>query len=99
STVLTTASPPTVVRAIPSPPKRVPPPVALDPFADDAFAQGGSVVRLPPADDAFEIVMAATRRGNALVVVPSVDEARRVANRLRRAGTAVALHPRDWAVG
>lgn len=99
SSVLTTASPPKVVRALPAPPRRVPPPVALDPFADDAFAQGGSVVRLPPADDPFELVVAATRRGNALVVVPSVDEARRIATRLRRAGAAVALHPRDWAVG
>ncbi|HEX7097502.1 MAG TPA: hypothetical protein VF183_16580, partial [Acidimicrobiales bacterium] len=99
SNVLTTASPPTVVRGLPEPPRRVPPPVALDPFADDAFRGDGSLVRLPPAADPYELVLAATRRGNALVITPSVDDARRLTGRLRRAGLAVALHPREWAVG
>jgi primosomal protein N' (replication factor Y) len=99
SNVLTSASPPTAVRGLPSSPPRVPAPVALDRYADEAFDGGGAVVRVPPADDAFDLVLAAVRRGNALVVTPSIDEAKRIASRLRRAGTAVALHPRDWAIG
>jgi primosomal protein N' (replication factor Y) len=99
SAVLTSASPPAVVRGLPSPQPRTPAPVALDRFSDDAFASSGSVVRLPPGADAFDLVLAAARRGNALVVAPSVDEAKRITTRLRRAGVAVALHPRDWAIG
>jgi primosomal protein N' (replication factor Y) len=99
SHVLTSASPPTAVRGLPTPASRPAAPMALDPFADRAFAGAGSVVRLPPAADSFDLVLAAARRGNALVVTPSVDEAKRVAGRLRRAGIPVALHPRDWAIG
>jgi primosomal protein N' (replication factor Y) len=99
SAVLTSASPPGAVKGLPS--SRVPSvaPVGLDARSDRAFTGGGSTVRVPPAADAFDLVLAAARRGNALVVAPSVDEAKRVANRLRRAGIAVALHPRDWALG
>jgi primosomal protein N' (replication factor Y) len=99
STVLTSASPPNVVRGLPSTTTRNPAPVALDRYSDGAFAGAGSVVRVPPASDPFDLVLAAARRGNALVVTPSVDDAKRVAARLRRAGVTVALHPRDWAVG
>jgi primosomal protein N' (replication factor Y) len=99
STVLTTASPPTLVHALPSVPSGPGAPVALDPVADDAFTGAGSVVRIAPGADTFDIVLAAARRGNALVVAPSVDDARHVAGRLRRSGIAVALHPRDWALG
>jgi primosomal protein N' (replication factor Y) len=67
---------------------------------DEAFGiPGGRVLRLPPADDAYEVAAAAARRGNALVLTPSVDDARALAVRLRRAGVRVALHPRDWALG
>jgi primosomal protein N' (replication factor Y) len=99
SAVLTSASPPNVVRGLPTPSARIPAPVALDRFSDDAFRGVGSVVRLPPGADAFDLVLAAVRRGNALVVTPSVVDAKRVTSRLRRAGVGVALHPRDWAVG
>jgi primosomal protein N' (replication factor Y) len=97
--VLTSASAPTAVRALPSRAARPGVvPVALDAQADELFDGDGCVLRLPPAADVTDTVLAAARRGNALVVAPSVDDARRVAQRLRRAGVTVALHPRDWAL-
>ena len=98
--VLTTASPPMAVRVLPVRTADVVVPMGPDASYDPLFAVARShVVRLPPADDAFSIVTAATRRGNTLVLTPSVDDARAVAARLRRNGVTVALHPRDWALG
>ena len=98
--VLTTASPPTAVRVLPAPTAGGHAPAGPDASYDQLFAAAQPrVVRLPPADDAFAIVTAATRRGNTLVLTPSVDDARAVAARLRRSGVTVALHPRDWALG
>ena len=98
--VLTTASPPTAVRALPPARAHVTAPQGAGVSYDDAFATAAPLVlRLPPADDAFDVIAAATRLGNALILAPSVDEARTFATRLRRSGVTVALHPRDWAVG
>lgn len=98
--VLTTASPPTAVRALPLARPHVVAPQGAGVSYDEAFATAAPLVlRLPPADDAFDVLAAATRRGNALILAPSVDEARTFATRLRRSGVIVALHPRDWAVG
>lgn len=100
--VLTTASPPTMVRGLPPEPAfpSMSVPVGVATSYDRAFVEPGvRALRLPPADDAFEVVLAATRRGNALVLAPSIDDARSIAARLRRAGMVIALHPRDWAVG
>jgi primosomal protein N' (replication factor Y) len=101
--LLGTASPPTMITALPPPPARPVVPAALDPSADAAFARARAVVRRPPADDPFELALAAVRAaasrdGDALVLAPSIDAARRIGARLRRAGIAVALHPRDWAL-
>jgi primosomal protein N' (replication factor Y) (superfamily II helicase) len=95
---LTTASPDTAVVALPAPRRNANPiPVALDPWLDRAFAEGGSMVRLPPANDPYDIALAACRRGNALIVCPSVSQARLLGARLRRAGVGICLYPRDWA--
>jgi len=66
-------------------------------LADEALTGGVSVVRLPPAADAFAVVVEAVRLGPALVVCPSVAVAASVARRLRRAGEPVALLPGEWA--
>jgi primosomal protein N' (replication factor Y) len=62
----------------------------------DAFAGAPTVVRLPPADDAFALVAEAARRGDALVLAPTVAAAASLAARLRRDGHAVAVLPDDW---
>jgi primosomal protein N' (replication factor Y) len=98
---LATASPPTVVEAIPAPPGPVVVPDsdarwmtgALDPTPDGS----PTIVRLPPATDPIPLVLAAARRGDALVLVPTAAAAARLATRVRRSGIAVATMPRDWA--
>lgn len=97
--LLVTASPPHAVRAVPAPARRHGVPAALDELALAALDRRRSVVRLPPAADAFALVVAAAARGNALVITPSVASARHLALRLDRAGLPVALHPRDWSRG
>lgn len=87
STVLRTASPPTVVRGLPpAPPPRTPV------FTPAPLMHG--VVRTPPADDGFSQVAAAAALGDALVLAPSVERAAMVAVRLKRMGVPVA---REWA--
>lgn len=101
--LLTTASPPGAVVALPAiAPAPVAPVVVPDPLAlgiGSVVDDGGSraVVRLPPAADPMAIVVDALGRGETLVVAPSVAAARLLGARLRRAGIDVALHPRDWA--
>ncbi|HAZ56367.1 MAG TPA: hypothetical protein DCY78_03975, partial [Acidimicrobiaceae bacterium] len=98
---LATASPPTVVEALPAPPGPVDVPDsdarwmagALDPTPDGS----PTVVRLPPATDPIPLVLAAARLGDALVLVPTAAAASRLTTRIRRSGIAVALLPRDWA--
>jgi primosomal protein N' (replication factor Y) len=99
TTFLRTASPANVVRGLPAAPPRPPPPAAplADELAAEAFSGSSTVVRLPPARDAFPIVLEAARRGDALVLAPSIGQAAHIGLRLRRAGIAVAHHPRDWA--
>ncbi|MCU1451146.1 MAG: priA [Acidimicrobiales bacterium] len=99
TTFLRTASPANAVRGLPTPPPPAPPATAplADDLAADAFLGTSTVVRLPPARDAFPIVLEAARRGDALVLAPSVGRAAHIALRLRRAGIAAAQHPRDWA--
>ncbi len=95
---LRAASPPGAVRNLPPPPTnrsdRNAPPTAM---VAEAFSAGAVIVRVPPADDAFDYVMEAARRDDALVLAPSVGGAAFIAARLRRAGHIVALLPGDWA--
>jgi primosomal protein N' (replication factor Y) len=96
--LLRSASPPAAVRGLPSPQPSGPPASGpADDLAEDALTRGRAVLMLPPAADAFAVVLAAARRGTVLVVAPSVAEAASVALRLRRAGIPVALQPREWA--
>jgi primosomal protein N' (replication factor Y) (superfamily II helicase) len=97
--MLTTASPEGVIGALPAPRRSANLAVAAAPWIDAAFDDGGSVVRLPPAADPFDLALAACRRGNALIVCPNLAMARRLGARLRRAGAAICLFPRDWAQG
>ena len=103
---LTTASPPTMVDALPPTSSSK---TALLPSAwslndkryDEAVtpdpAGRPAVVRLPPGADPVPLVLAAARRGDALVLVPTTERAERIARRLRRAGVTVSSMPRDWA--
>ena len=96
---LGTSSPPTAVLGLPAAPRREGRPAPLDPSRSALFDGAGAVVRVPPAADMFDLVLAAAARGNSLVVTPSVTVARQLAARLRRAGVPTASYPRDWALG
>lgn len=102
ATFLTTASPPSMVRALPPRPADRPvptgPPTAVADAARSALDAGGVVVvRVPPATDTYPVVVEAARRGPVLVVAPSVDRARAVGVALRRTGVDVAVLPKEWA--
>lgn len=100
ASLLATASPERAVPALsrPRPPDR-PVPMVVDELARSALEapMPGCVLRLPPAADAYGVVLAAAARGPSLVVAPSVRQAQQLAPRLRRAGVPVAVVPRDWA--
>jgi primosomal protein N' (replication factor Y) len=103
ASVLRTASPPVAVRALPRVPRlTVPPPAPVAPdevhdLAAEGLAAGVAVLRLPPAADAYPVVVAAAGLGPVLVVGPVAASTRRLGLRLRRAGVPVALAPDDWA--
>lgn len=60
--------------------------------------QGGFVVvRLPPAADPIDLVLAAARRTDPLILAPSLSAASLLAAQLRRHGHQAAMVPRDWA--
>ncbi len=84
------ASPDRVVGSI------VPKPVATVAQPLEPLRSPRSVLRLPPADDGFEVAVRSTRHGDALVICPSVRSANSMARRLRAAGVRTALHPDDW---
>jgi primosomal protein N' (replication factor Y) (superfamily II helicase) len=116
SSFLATASSPTVLRTSSSlgpPPGTLrarrasdeSPPSDISPeVVDEAFGGGTAVVRIAPATDAFDVVVAATRRlanrtrpdAGVLVLAPSHGDATAVARRLRRFALPVALLPDDW---
>ena len=98
ASILTAASPPTLVARLP-PPLMGTVPIggeAAD-LPTEALSTSGAVVRRPPSVDPLPLVLAAARVGPALVVTPSVATARGLAARVRRAGVGVAVLPRDWA--
>ncbi len=106
SSFLGTASPGTIVRALP----RVPPSPAAeppgevraaDPWQDALDAARATVVRLPPATDLLDLVLSTLTRirpgggvGSVLVLVPSSGWASRLAERLVRRGWPATT---DWA--
>src|SRR5262245_6268087 len=100
ATLLGTA---TADRAVPGLPARPRAPAAV-PVVGHELAESalraprpGCVLRLPPATDAYPVLLAAAGRGPALLVLPSVREAQHAGVRLRRAGIPTAVVPRDWA--
>jgi primosomal protein N' (replication factor Y) len=95
---LRTASPTGAVQGLP-PTGDVPvvPTVPADRLVTDALRRERSVLRLPPASDAFGLVVGAAALGPTLVVAPAHATAQVLASRLRRAGVSVALLPREWA--
>lgn len=95
---LRTASPPGAVQGLPAPEavSEVPSGV-VDPLVQEALRRPRTVLRLPPAADAFGLVQAAAALGPVLVVTPAHATAQVLAARLRRAGIPVALLPREWA--
>ena len=105
SSFLGTASPGTIVRALPRvPPSPDGPPPAVGPghpWADALESAAATVVRLPPATDLLELVLSTLTQihpgggtGSLLVLVPSAGWARRLAQRLVRRGWPA---PTDWA--
>ncbi len=94
---LVPASPPTNVAALPPPRRSGRKPEPAHDGATRLLADGGGMLRLPPAADVIPVLLAAMALGPALVVVPSIDRARLDAARLRRAGLTVAMMPGDWA--
>lgn len=103
ATVLRTASPPRMVRAVPRRdvrPAPVPVTVASDELsglAREAFNLPVSTIRLPPTSDVHPLLVSAAARGPLLVIGPSAATMRRLSMRMRRAGVEVALLPDDWA--
>jgi len=113
ATLLRTASPPVAVRGLPPPPASGHQNRAI---ARDSVPRNGggdvaelvaegltlpaAVLRLPPAADASEAVVAAMGgrgSGSALVLAPSLAAAYDLARALRRAVEPVAVMPGDWA--
>lgn len=97
------ASPPGAVVELPRPPGAAavaPTPVRTPAgaLAEGALDVGGvQVLRLPPATDPFDVVLAAALVGPTLVVAPSVALAAELGARLRRTGVPAAVVPRGWA--
>jgi len=103
--LLTSASPDRVVHApVPGRSGGAPPVASVGvatPAAELAGAAldagGPSVLRLPPATDPFDVVLAAARRGPSLVIAPSQATAADLGARLRRAGAPAVVVPRGYA--
>jgi primosomal protein N' (replication factor Y) len=106
SSFLGTASPATIVRALPprpvGPGDAVPlPPAQAQPWASALAAAQATVVRLPPATDLLDLVLSTLNQvrpgdgaGSVLVLVPSAGWANRLATRLTRRGWPATT---DWA--
>lgn len=102
ATLLRTAAPPAVVRALPSP-RPVPAPLVPPPSETigRALADPLAVLRLAPAADRYPLVLAAARAaspipgGRTLILCPSVGEARTLGLRLRRDGVGTAVVASD----
>ncbi len=99
ASLLRTASPERVVRALPAPKANRAAEPEVGPVLRAALADGQSIVRLPPGADVGAVAAVVAARGNALVVCPTVAMATMISVRLRRSGVPVALHPGEWAVG
>jgi primosomal protein N' (replication factor Y) len=116
---LRTASPATVVRSLPAPPPPpgptpgstatpTPTPVTVPPFGWDLDlgAPGATAVRLPPATDLIELVLAVlddravrARGGSTVVLVPSSGWAERLTSRLSRRGYAATTRWEEARAG
>ena len=97
SSVMTSASPATMVNPTPPVAKALPTLPAASGLVEQAFEQPGvTVVRLAPNADVSPYLLRAAAKGNAITVVPGLAEARHLAARLRRAGAKTHLLPRDW---
>ena len=94
---LVVGSPPVVVHRPATPRRTVVRAEPTSPATSALLAEGGGVLRLPPAADHLPAVLSAARVGPTLVVCPSVDLARVLSHRIRRTGVSVALIPEDWA--
>lgn len=97
--ILVAASPPRVVRHVPSPRRFAPTATwsALgEPWLVDLVSKGGGLLRWPPTWDLLRIIASAHRAGPVLVVAPSVAQADLLARRAERLGVSTAVLPRDW---
>lgn len=96
---LRTASPPRMLRRLPSARPSRPVAAPADPLVTEAFSGSGAIVRVAPLGDRWPFVLGAVARGNALVLTPSADQAATVVGRLRRLGVNAGSYDRDWVVG
>ena len=98
SRLLKTASPDTMVASLSSSGPERKPKTEPSSLAADAFSTPGvTLVRVPPATDLAQFVIAAAHQGDALVVTPSIRMAQDAAAALKRAGGVARLLPREWA--
>lgn len=97
--LLRTASPEFAVRGLP-PPLSMDRPIAANDdggLIHDAFCDGRTILRLPPAADVLPVVVFAASLGPVLVVGPSLDLAKELKRRLSATGIPSAVLPREWA--
>ena len=95
---LRTASPERAITALPPvPTRKYPVPDVTEAGVRDAFDDGPTILRLPPAADLIPVVQQATALGDPLVLCAHKDQVQRIADRLVRAGVPTARYPEDWA--
>ena len=94
---LNAASPDRAVVGLPDPRRTGTVVEPRSPASTRILADGGGVLRLPPASDPMPAILSASALGPTIVVVPSVDQAMLLGARLRRSALTVAVMPNDWA--
>lgn len=103
ASILRTASPLRMIRAVPRRDHRVSPVATtvtsdeIGELAREALGHAVATVALPPTADPYPLLVTIAMRGPILVIAPSAVTMRRLSMRLRRAGVEVALMPEQWA--
>ncbi|MGI9608150.1 MAG: hypothetical protein ACR2P0_18610 [Acidimicrobiales bacterium] len=93
---LRAASPPRMIRRLPSKATIGSSPEAAADSAAGAFQDGVTMVRMAPNDSGLELAVAAASRGRALVLVPTIEQRRHTARGLRERGFTVAEYDDQW---
>jgi len=99
--LLRTASPPTLVRGLPLPPRHFPVPAVVADEADQELFRTAldlplSILRLPPTFDVTPLLLMAAQRGPIIIATATNGAARTLGMRLRRAGVPIAIGADEW---